>query len=399
MVLRALSRDPSRRPSATELAQWAASLDVTSLAPSAPGAVGAAVTPGAAPHTIADQSDWRAWPTSTRPLMPVGPDDVRDLLPPVTYGQSAERAQPGGYPGAPDPAYGAGQALALAGGAALAPAGAGAGAGAGAVGFGAAGGLAAGQLVPLDGRTITGQGAGAGQLTSGPSQAIPFGASQARGAGRSVAGLSPWSPLVIASVVIVAAASIMAPIVGTAAALALFVILRAIATTGRQLGRRAAADGRRAGAAFAALVLFPVSVLRAVIGLVLLAPVALLGGCVAAAATIIAVPVHPLPQAVAFGAGTLVAIVGLGPGSAGSRSLLASMYSWAARTPGQRAVTYVGILSVCTWAGITAWYQAPAAAYWPVVGLHAQLEHLPALHKALADARHSLIRLAQQLGL
>src|SRR6202167_5324722 len=68
MVLRALSKDPSRRPSATELAQWAASLDVTSLAPSAPGAVGAAVTPGAAPHTIADQSDWRGLASSTRPL-------------------------------------------------------------------------------------------------------------------------------------------------------------------------------------------------------------------------------------------------------------------------------------------------------------------------------------------
>jgi hypothetical protein len=79
--------------------------------------------------------------------------------------------------------------------------------------------------------------------------------------------------------------------------------------------------------------------------------------------------------------------------------LLASTYGRVARTPAQLAVAYVGILSVCTWAGITAWYQAPAAAYWPVVGLHAQLEQLPALHKALADARHSLIRLAQQFGL
>jgi predicted Ser/Thr protein kinase len=397
MVLRALSRDPGSRPSATELAQWAASLDATSLVPSTPGAIGAAVAPGVpAPPTMADQSEWRAWPTSTRPLMPVGPDDVRDLLPPVSYGQPADRAQPGGYAALPPSANGAGQALALAGGAALAPAGAPA-----AGGFGTADGglVAAGQLARFEGRTITGQAAPAGQLAADPSFASPFGASQARGTGRSVPALSPWSPLVIASVVIVAAASIMAPLVGTAAGLALFVILRAAATTGRHLTKRATADGRRAGAAFAALVLFPVSVLRAVIGLVLLAPVALLGCCVAVAATIIAVPVHPLPQALAFGAGTLVAIVGLGPGSAGSRSLLASMYSWVARTPGQRAVTYVGILSVCTWAGITAWYQAPAAAYWPVLGLHAQLEHLPALHKALADARHSLVRLAQQLGL
>jgi hypothetical protein len=147
------------------------------------------------------------------------------------------------------------------------------------------------------------------------------------------------------------------------------------------------------------VLLYPLSLLRALLGLVLLAPVALLGCCVAIAATIIAVPVHPLPEALAFGAGTLVAIVGLGPGSAGSRSILASLFSWIARTPGQLAVAYIGVLGVCTWAGITAWYQVPAAAYWPVVGLHAQLEHLPTLRTVLTDVRQNLLRLARPFGL
>ncbi len=145
--------------------------------------------------------------------------------------------------------------------------------------------------------------------------------------------------------------------------------------------------------------LFPVSVLRALIGLVLLAPVALLGCSVAIAATIIAVPVHPLPQALALAAGVLMLIVGLGPGSSGSRAMLAAIYSSVAKTPGRLAVAYFGVLSVCTWAGITAWYQSPAAAYWPVIGLHAQLEHLPTLRHVLTDVRHNLLRLGQQFGL
>jgi hypothetical protein len=181
--------------------------------------------------------------------------------------------------------------------------------------------------------------------------------------------------------------------------LLLFIALRAMAITARHLARRAAEGGGTTGLSFAALVLFPLSVLRALIGLVLLAPVALLGCCVAMAATIIAVPVHPLPQAVAFGAGVFIMIVGLGPGSSGSRAMLADMYSSVARTPSLRAVAYVGVLSLCTWAGFTAWNQSSAATYWPVVGLHAQLEQLPTLRHILADIRNNLLRLAHLIGL
>jgi hypothetical protein len=204
---------------------------------------------------------------------------------------------------------------------------------------------------------------------------------------------------VIASVVMVAAVSIMAPLFGTAMALALFIALRAVATTGRLVAKRAAADGLRTPRSFAAFVLFPVSVLRAFLGFLLLAPVALLGCCVAIAATIIAVPVHPLPQALAFGAGALVTIVGLGPGSSGSRAVLAGMYSSVAKTPGRLTVAYLGVFGLCTWAGITAWNQAATPTYWPVVGLHAQLEHLPTLRHIMNDIRQSLLRLAHRFGL
>jgi hypothetical protein len=369
MVLRALSREPTARPSAGELVQSVADLDPASLVPSPAGLnVGLAPDGSAAPPTLTDQADLRAWPTSTRPLSNAGPDDVRDLLPPVNG-----RARPV-WPVLPgDPALGQGMATGgQAGNGHVAP---------------------LGQLLPAGTQQPGAYGA-PGQLDGSP-----YASDGPAGSARSVAAVSPWSPLVIASVAILAAVSIMAPIAGTTIGLLLLVALRAMATTSRQLARRAGDGGGGTGLSFAALVLFPLSVLRALIGIVLLAPVALLGCCVAVAATIIAVPVHPLPQALAFGAGVLIAIIGLGPGSSGSRAVLAGMYSSVARTPGLRAVAYVGVLSVCTWAGITAWNQSSAAAYWPVVGLHAQLEQLPTLRHILTDIRSNLLRLAHQIGL
>ncbi|HUC59198.1 MAG TPA: serine/threonine-protein kinase [Streptosporangiaceae bacterium] len=357
MVARALARDPVARPTAAELVQWASGLDASALVPSAPGLNnGYLGGSNLDQRTVTDQQGpGAAWPVSTRPLAPLSADDVRDLLPPVNYsGQPVAAVVAGTGPGGPAPLPQV----------ALAPARA--------------------ALMP--------QPTGAQLAAAQPGTGRFGGRERPAVAGRGVSAISPWSPLVIASVMLAVAVSVMAPVAGTAVALALFILLRAAAITGRHLSKRAAGSGR----AGAALVLFPVSVLRAVLGLLLVAPVALLGACVAIAATIIAVPVHPLPQAVAFGAGALIAIVGLGPGSSGSRSLLASIYTWVARTPSQRAVTYVGVLSVCTWAGVTAWYQSPAAAYWPVISLHAQLEHLPTLRTVITDFRLNLLRLARK---
>ena len=196
-----------------------------------------------------------------------------------------------------------------------------------------------------------------------------------------------------------ASVSVIAPIIGTAVALALLIMLRAAASTSRGLARRAQADGGRTGAAFTGLILYPLALLRAIIGVVLLSPVALLGSSVAAAATIIVVADHPLPQALAFAAGALIAVVGLGPGSSGSRQVLADFYGSVGRQPARLVIAYIGVLSICAWAVVTAWYQSPAALYWPVVGLHAKLENLPTLHTLLTDVRQNLLNLGRQIGL
>jgi hypothetical protein len=213
------------------------------------------------------------------------------------------------------------------------------------------------------------------------------------------APVSAWSPLVIAAVAVAAAASVMAPIIGTALALAVLTALRAVATTSRRMTRRRSADGPRPSDPVVAAAFYPVALVRSLFGLVLTAPVALLGLCIAAAITIVAVPVHPLPQALAFGAGALVALVGLGPGSAGSRMVLANAFTAITRRPGTRIIAYVGVTAIAAWAGLHAWSQSQAPAYWPVASLHAQLAHLPGIRSTLTDVRQSLLGFARHIGL
>lgn len=202
----------------------------------------------------------------------------------------------------------------------------------------------------------------------------------------------------IATVAMIVAISVMAPIFGTAIGLAVLVALRAVTITSRRLDKRRT-EGSRAGQSVLAIAFYPLAALRAILGLLLAAPVAVLAFCVTVAITIIAVPMHPLPQAVAFGAGALVATVGLGPGSSGSRTALAKLYTSAARTTSLLAVAYVGIVAVAVWAAVTAWYQSRSPAYWPVSSLHHQLLHFPTIRTMLTDVRQNLLRIAHQIGL
>ena len=391
IIVHALSRDPTRRPSASDLGPRIAAIDPALLIPSPPAAAarlanGPPVFGGPPAPTVGDGQDWPGWPSTTKPLTASSPrphpnaSDLRELLPPVNYGRSDIAGQggqpPGGYPAAAGLANGAGLGGARLGGAGLG-------------GTGLAGGPGA-----LDGR-------GQGHDPAAPAPGGVWPGTQGEGAGgaaRKVGPITPWSPLVIATVAMVVAISVMAPIIGTALALAVLVALRAVTITSRQLERRRA-EGSRAGQSVLAVALYPVSALRAVFGLLLVAPVAVLAFCVTVAVTIIAVPVHPLPQAVAFGAGALVAMFGLGPGSSGSRTALARLYTSAARSTSLLAIAYVGVIAVAIWAAVSAWYQSPAPAYWPVNGLHNQLQHLPTIRTLVTDVRQNLLRLVHHIGL
>jgi predicted Ser/Thr protein kinase len=370
MVQRALARDPAARPTAAELAQWSARLDPVVLIPSPPARVAAELLPGvagvagvaAAPQaTVTDQPGASAWP-ATAPLAVGSADDVRELLPPVAYG-----------PGQP----GNGQ---LAGGGQAGPSGL-------AVTGAPWNGGAAPDAIQA-GMSRDGRAAGHGLPSRGEAAAAPR---------QAVAPVTAWSPLVLACVAVLVGLSVYAPLMGTAFALAVLVALRAASVTGRQLARRRSADASTSVRSLVAVALYPVALLRSALLLLSLIPIALLGFAVVASITIILVQQHPLPQAVAYGAGALVAVVGLGPGSGGSRSVLARALSSVARTPSRMAVAYVGVFALALWAALTAWSQP--AVFWPLANAHNQLMHMPTVHSTLNDIRLSLLKLARRLGL
>ena len=211
----------------------------------------------------------------------------------------------------------------------------------------------------------------------------------------------------LACVAVLVALGVIAPVIGTGIAIGVLLALRAASITGRQVARRRAAGsgmpaggrpaGSGAGGSLVAIALYPVALLRAVLVFLVLAPVALLGFAVAAAATIVAVPSHPFHLALAYGAGALVAVSGIGPGSAASREFLARCFGAVGRTPGRLTVVYVGMLAIATWAGLTAWSQP--STFWPMNGLHLQLSHMSSLRNVLTDVRQSLLKLVHRLGL
>ena len=430
LVHAALARDPAHRPSAAQIAQQIAVLNPAALVPSpsvrggtAGAAAGPLLPPGGLPRTMTDGPAPPGWPRDTMPLSaPADAGDVRDLLPPVSYlppgpagggpahaghgapGAGADLAGPAGfaagngYPGTVTAAPG------WPGGAA----GSGTGWPGGPDGAGPHGPNGTAMADGWERPAAFGQPPGGGSPFAGGAEPLLPGPAAGPGVGPAAGGpaaarrsgpVSAWSPLVLAAIAVAAAVAVMAPIVGTAAALVALVALRAATTTGRHLARRRSGDGRRASDPVVAAAFYPVAVLRSLIGLVLLSPVALLAFCVAVAATIIAVPSHPLSLAVALGAGALVAIVGIGPGSSGSRMALARFFGAVARTRSRLAIAYVGVLALALWAVLDASAQARTAAFWPVTSLHAQIVHMPTVRMILTDVRQNLLRIARQIGL
>src|SRR6266568_4164277 len=109
ILVDALSRDPARRPSAAEIGPRIAALDPDTLIPSPPGAAAQLSGGPALAQAVDGGQDWAGWPHTTKPLTASsrhpgqGPSDVRDLLPPVSYGP-AGTAGPAGQQGGANPA-------------------------------------------------------------------------------------------------------------------------------------------------------------------------------------------------------------------------------------------------------------------------------------------------------
>jgi Protein kinase domain len=386
LVLSALARDPARRPAAAELVTAIAGLDPASLVPppatqalpgslsaistitdlARPGAAaplagvpvapapmtaaaaGAAVAPaGAAPAAAgagvagAGAAAAAAWP-GTRPLAARAPDSFADLLPPVSYGRPA-----------------------------AAPAG--------------AGPLPGG--APMGGAPVGGAPVG-GAPMGGTMAAGPLAVGQAGAAARS------RRPLVLVTMAGLVAASIVAPIAGALAALALLVLLRSADVTVIWLGRRRAGQGSRSGNPAAAAAFFPVAVCRSVVRFVLLAPLALLFAAGVAAVTVLADGTSALPRAGGFAAGALVACYSLGPGSAGCRRPLEHAYRRVTRSGFGAAAGFITLAALAVVAISAAASLTPG--YWPVAHLGQQLQHV-SVHQPLGQLTANLGKVGKRL--
>ncbi len=184
--------------------------------------------------------------------------------------------------------------------------------------------------------------------------------------------------LVLATMVIAVSVSVALPVAGTLLALAAIVLLRAGELAQRGVDQRRTARGARATDHLFAAAAFPWFLVRSVLASVLLAPLALAVAAGVGVVTLVTVPVDSMPRAVAYGAGTLVAFYGLGPGSGKSRRQLNRIFTAIIGTRTTEAVALIGLWALAV-AALAAAASSPAA-YWPLVAPTDLIRHVPGWH-------------------
>jgi hypothetical protein len=327
IVLAALARDPSRRPSAAELAEFTARLDAESLVPAPAGAALAghsdpaqAILSGQATRTALDGQAQLpaarlaaaglagavapAWPVS-RPTGAGPQDDFADLLRPVRYSPPA---------------------------------------------------------------------AGPGQLTAGGRGQLPGGQAPAAGPqpGARSASQAGRLPLVLATLAALVAISVLLPIAGAVAALAVLVLLRATDVTSGWLARRRSRQGSRSSDPVSATAFYPWAVCRSVLSFLLRAPLALLCAAVVAVLAVLAGGPAELPKAGGYAAGAIVACYCIGPGSRACRRPLSNFYGRIARSVPAALIGSFGLAAMVAAVVVAAATMTPG--YWPDWHLGNQLQ-------------------------
>ena len=391
MVAAALARDPASRPAAAELREWTAALNPAALEAepvlaAVPGAVSAGpAQPGglaAVPQTMAERAGPLAGPGDAAGGGPLAAAAGAAVAEPATAlpGAAPLGAAPlgAGWPGSARPAAGrpgphVTQPLAV----------------------GNPAGPSVGDLLPaVQYGPPGGDQAGAWPGDAGPAAAGGAAAEDGRGAGqpgrRRARGV-----FVVAAVLVGAGLSVILPVLGTLAALAVLVSLRGVDLSQRRLARRRATRGARAFDPVVTAAFYPVMLTWSVITSLLLAPIALTAAGIAAGITIIAVPVNPLPRAAAYAAGALVACYGLGPGSAGSRRQLGRLFEAVGRSRSAAVVAVAGVSALALAAISAAVSQLPV--YWPLHHIGTPGGNLHALAMVVQHARTAVIRLADRV--
>jgi hypothetical protein len=193
----------------------------------------------------------------------------------------------------------------------------------------------------------------------------PYGRQAAPSGRTTLAGLA----IMIAAV----ALTLILPVAGLIVSLAVITLLRAADYAQSALAARRSVRGPRASDLLVVVVTAPLSVARALLTGVLIAPLAFIVGAAVYVATLALTRSLELPRAGAYAAAAIVAWYGVGPGSGRPRRQLNRMAGALARTPLTAAVTALAVWALAVGAVIFAVSQVPY--YWPVLS-----PHLPTLH-------------------
>jgi hypothetical protein len=375
LISAALARDPSHRPSASWLSAQASALDMSavgpaatavptatytgspvtetsvpgdsrapkpSFTPSAPPAGGVPPAPGAASHAPgaavpqapkAAEPAIRHAPGGAVPYSPKAPRqaarDVADLLPPVDYAEGGRQKPARSQPAGPNPASGY--------------------------------------------RDQAGPWGPQGPRPAAPG--VPAPRPQARP--NTTAGLA----LMVAAV----ALTVVLPVAGLVASLAVITLLRAADRAQSTLAARRSVYGPRASDLVVVLVTAPLTVARALLTEILMAPLAIVVGAAAYGLAVVLTHSMNMPQAGAYAAAAVVAWYGLGPGSARPRRQLNRMAGAVARTPASATVTGFVVWALAVAAVLFASSQTPY--YWPMAA-----PHLPGMHDLIPSVSRWLLR-------
>jgi len=337
LISAALARDPSHRPSASWLSAQALTLDMSAPGPSpAAGYNGAATLTQAPRQPVYVPADPAAAPRIAGPgpspagVLPAPKQaarDVADLLPPVSY-PPARKPQNQPYRDQAGP-------------------------------WGPQGPRPAAPAAP-------------------PAPAArPVAGSRPAAAPNTAAGLALMVALVALTVVL--------PVAGLVVALAVITLLRAADRAQSKLAVRRSVHGPRASDLVVVLVTAPLTVVRALLTEVLMAPLAIIVGAAAYALAVVITHSMNMPRAGAYAAAAVVAWYGLGPGSGRPRRQLDRMAGAVARTRTSAAAIALSVWALAVAAVLFASSQTPY--YWPAVA-----PHLPGLHSLITTASHWLLR-------
>jgi len=160
---------------------------------------------------------------------------------------------------------------------------------------------------------------------AGPASGQPSPPSAPRTAGGAAhPAFRRWMTLLTVGIAV--AVSVLLPVAGPLFSLILIVLLRTADLAHAGFTRRRSAQGARASDIPLMIIKTPWAVLRALFGSLLLAPLALTCGAIAAAITIMAMHANPLPDAGGYAAGAFVACYAYGPGSEPPRRQLGRFF-------------------------------------------------------------------------